>query len=119
MRDLRLETAVASVDWRTERRGGRLCSSLGCFEQTTHLKPFCRAHLRELPAIQEVLARWRWLKSPAIQQIVSSLSSEPFAVGELALRLDVLEETALRYLGLLEGLGCVYHERGKWHYSGL
>ncbi len=95
---------------------------MGCFRPTTHLKPYCIHHIQDIPAVQEVLARWRWLKSPVVQRLVRSLHAlreEPFSTTDLAERLGVVDETAARYLDVLERLGAVYRERGCWHYCGL
>ena len=120
MQDMRKqEMAVAGPRWKGVGRGGRLCSRTGCLRPTTHLKPFCILHLSDIPAVQEILARWLWLKSPAIQEVVAVLSYQPFDIGDLAHRLGVMEPTARSYLAILERLGCVYEDRGLWHYSGL
>lgn len=112
-------TVIASSRWNGIARNGRLCSRTGCFRPTTHLKPFCIHHLAEIPAVQEILARWRWLKAPVVQDLVRSLGREPFAPTDFASRLGVVEETAGRYLEVLERLGCVYRDGGRWHFSGL
>lgn len=110
----------------------RACQTPACAESTTGGKPYCLAHLNELPYVAALRARLRAfeedaadesrpvnLQGPVVREIRCLLQDGPRTLEDLAARLGITRRVAARHVEAMVEARIVQRRRTGWRTEAI